>query len=1214
LRVPIPGQILRAAGSVKIGVVLIFIIFVALICGTLLDAKKGMEFADWYVYKSAWFIALLAVFSVNILAAIIVRFPWKNRWGFLLVHCGILVLLAGSIQTFLDGIDEQVTLAEGQDTDRMQLADWGRFTVAREAKPGEKRPQVDIFPFRPGPFDWPDGKTFDGWKEAHGAKLKVLEYYAHARADESWIPAEDKQGEPAVRIAIATAAGKTMIESWLAQEPLGGPGLPKIELISVTSDSMREDFLNPPTKEEDPDGVLSVHYDGRMQRIPVSKNIGKKVALEGSKIEVEIVNYYANAKLRGTAQFESEGDEPKNPILDLKVYLPDEKEPVRELAFAKSPLTSLAAMHGKKIPLRFWYHQPATAAPAGIDFLQTPDGKLHARVGRDGKFVSQGEVKKGSSLEIADNLRLNVLEYLPFAKHKVVPRPVGADSEGKNLPGAALVEVESGGGKQSVWLLRNDPKYGFDLVTLPTERLSIQFGDETLPLGFSLRLLKATCELNPGRMGAAAYRSEVQVIDEPRGIDEQRLIQMNEPLTYGKFTFYQSGYNELSGGEKVSTLRVTYDPGRFLKYLGCWIICIGIALRYIMNSQPYKKVRDILFPSAAKAAPVVAVLLLGISSSFAASPPEAKFDWESWRRLPVQEDGRQKPLDTLARESARSMANRVTVTDPETGQLLGPVARYLTMLFDWQGWDEPAPRHPDGDLAAAYFSSHKPDKWDQAPLLYIDSTELRTALGLAENQKHISPAELKNAKFTDPQTSQTVPFFQWAEAVVRAEKRTPSNLERKGVELANRFREYLADRMGQRLEILPLKGDPQKGWASLAMLMRADFDDKTDPDGALRKAKENFRNARTALHKSDAEAFNRASAEFVATVESLGPNLGDYPSVRQIEREVTYNLWSPFRLAWILASVAVLCGAISRLANSKWLHLASWFIFFASLAAMIVGFTLRGLIASRAPVTNMYESVLSVAFGIAFLGLIYEAFSRKRYVLIAAAALSALVVLFAESCPSICDPRIRPLMPVLRSNFWLFVHVVPIMLSYSAFLVAYLFANASLIGYVVVQIINLLSNDDRPDRTGGLGFIAAVNKPMLKIIRIGVFLLVLGTFLGGWWADFSWGRFWGWDTKETWALITLFFYLFVLHARYVGWLAGFGTAAWSVISFAAVIMTWYGVNFVLNTGMHSYGSGSGGIGLYVLAGLIVQFIILAAATTVYLLTEETEAASPTDGS
>jgi hypothetical protein len=137
---------------------------------------------------------------------------------------------------------------------------------------------------------------------------------------------------------------------------------------------------------------------------------------------------------------------------------------------------------------------------------------------------------------------------------------------------------------------------------------------------------------------------------------------------------------------------------------------------------------------------------------------------------------------------------------------------------------------------------------------------------------------------------------------------------------------------------------------------------------------------------------------------------------------------------------------------------------------------------------------------------------------------------------------------------------------------------------------------------------------MLKIIRIGVFLLVLGTFLGGWWADFSWGRFWGWDTKETWALITLFFYLFVLHARYVGWLAGFGTAAWSVISFAAVIMTWYGVNFVLNTGMHSYGSGSGGIGLYVLAGLIVQFIILAAATTVYLLTEETEAASPTDGS
>jgi ABC-type transport system involved in cytochrome c biogenesis permease subunit len=1186
------SPVLCAAASVKFGVVLIGVIASVLICATLLDAKRGLEFADWYVYKSTWFIALLAVFGVNILAAIIVRFPWKNRWGFFLAHLGILVLLCGSIQTFWDGIDEQLTLAEGEQTDRLPLADWGKFTISREANPGEKKPQIDVFPFRPGPFDWPEGRTFDGWQELHGVKLKVLKYYAHAHADENWIPAKEKGGEPAVRFAIAGPTGKMMPEAWLASEPLGGPGLGKVEIISAPLDSMREDFVNPPSKEDDPDGILAIHCDGRTQRIPVSTNIGKKVALEGSKIEVEIVNYYANAKLRGTAQFESAGDEPKNPVLDLKVYLPDQKEPIRELAFAKSPLMSLAAMHGKETPVRFWYHQPAYAAPAGVDFLRTPDGKLYCRVGRDGKYVSQGAVKKGSSIEIAENLHLNVIEYLPFANHKVVPQPIEPDAGEKNLPGAAaLVEVQADGARQSVWLLRDDPKYGFDLITLPNERLSIQFTDETLPLGFSLKLLKATCEMNPGRMGAAAYRSSVRLIDEPRGIDEEREIQMNEPLTYGKFTFYQSGFNELSGGEKISTLKVTYDPGRFLKYLGCLMICIGIALRYIMNSESYKKLREKFFPSATKALPVLLVILLGVSPAFAATPEEVKFNWEPWRSLPVQDDGRQKPFDTLARESIRAMSNRASLSDPETGQSLDATACLLAMLFDWQGWDQLSPHPPaDSYVFTEYFRSHKPDRWDQAPLLYIDSKELRKALGLAENQKYISPAELNSAKITDPLTSQTTPLVKWAETLSQSNKADPSDLEKKGVDLADRFGKYLGDRMGQRLEILPLKGNPHKQWASLAMLMQAEFDDKTDPDGALRKAKKNFLKARAAYRKSDAKAFAEASAEFIDTIKRLGPDLGEYPTAGNIALEVSYNHWAPFRIAGFLALITLAFALASKFMKSKFVHILAWLIFCASLTAMIVGFTLRSVIAGRAPVTNMYESVLSVAVGVALLGLIYEVLNRKRYLLIAAAGLTALVIIFAESCPSICDPRIRPLMPVLRSNFLLCIHVVPIMLSYAAFAVAWILANVSLGGY--------LGGPASSD------FTSAVGKLMLKIIRIGVFLLTAGTILGGYWADLSWGRFWGWDSKEVWALITLLSYLMILHARYVGWIGGFGTAYWSVKAFVVVIMTWYGVNFVLGTGMHSYGSGSGGIGYYVLAGLILQFLYLLVAMFVHYAREE----------
>jgi cytochrome c biogenesis factor len=95
-------------------------------------------------------------------------------------------------------------------------------------------------------------------------------------------------------------------------------------------------------------------------------------------------------------------------------------------------------------------------------------------------------------------------------------------------------------------------------------------------------------------------------------------------------------------------------------------------------------------------------------------------------------------------------------------------------------------------------------------------------------------------------------------------------------------------------------------------------------------------------------------------------------------------------------------------------------------------------------------------------------------------------------------------------------------------------------------------------------------------MQFGVVLLAAGTILGGVWADYSWGRFWGWDPKEVWALIALLCYVTILHGRFAGWVTQFGFAAWSVIAFLSVIMAWYGVNFVLGVGLHSYGFSSGG--------------------------------------
>ena len=255
--------------------------------------------------------------------------------------------------------------------------------------------------------------------------------------------------------------------------------------------------------------------------------------------------------------------------------------------------------------------------------------------------------------------------------------------------------------------------------------------------------------------------------------------------------------------------------------------------------------------------------------------------------------------------------------------------------------------------------------------------------------------------------------------------------------------------------------------------------------------------------------------------------------------------------------------------------------FGAGVLAMLVGFGMRMAIAGRAPVTNMYESVVFVGFGTAVLGLVFQLIYRKSYVLTAAAAVTALVLILADACPAILDPSIRPLMPVLRSNFWLAIHVMTIMLSYAAFALGLLIGNISL-GFHLRRPANEAA-------------IAVLSKVTYKCLQAGVLLLIIGTFLGASWADYAWGRFWGWDPKEVWALITLLGYLALLHARHIGWVGDFGMAAFSVLCFTLILMAWYGVNFVLGTGLHSYGFGGGGQA-YMVAAVAVQFLYVGAAT------------------
>ena len=534
--------------STKLAVMLLVSLAAVLATATVLEAAKGREWAQWYVYKSPWFMAVVGLLAVNILAATIVRFPWRrDQRGFLLAHAGVLVLLAGAFLSFVAGIEGQLGLEEGQSGDALVMADHNQLAMVWARR---DQPLRSLLTFEPGPTDWPEHTTLR-LDAVDGVKIEILKYYRHARTEEQWIADSSSAGRPVVQVALTTVDGTPMVQQWLTADP---------------------------------------HAD--------------------------------------------------------EVFL----GPVR-LTFQRAP---------------------AALPEAGTQFLQTPDGNLHYRVILDGKIRSHGEATVGSRIRATDQLGLLVVKYLPHARQNIAFFPVGAADNDSTAPEpAALVKVEAGGETHELWLKRADPDYGYQEISTPEGPLAIAFGYETLPLGFSLKLVHFRHEMNPGMMGDASFASSVRVIDKAHNVDRPAEIAMNQPLVYGGFTFYQSSYAESADGKPTSVLTVAYDPGRFLKYLGCLMTCFGVfavfygrSLSLFIAALAGRRRTNASASTVAIAVFALATLAVGSGPALAGEGRVAAFDWRPWRSLPVQDGGRRKPLDTLARETFRTIERQVEFLRP----------------------------------------------------------------------------------------------------------------------------------------------------------------------------------------------------------------------------------------------------------------------------------------------------------------------------------------------------------------------------------------------------------------------------------------------------------------------------------------------------------------------------------------------------------------------
>lgn len=299
------------------------------------------------------------------------------------------------------------------------------------------------------------------------------------------------------------------------------------------------------------------------------------------------------------------------------------------------------------------------------------------------------------------------------------------------------------------------------------------------------------------------------------------------------------------------------------------------------------------------------------------------------------------------------------------------------------------------------------------------------------------------------------------------------------------------------------------------------------------------------------------SIEKTPYLEAHGKQL-TYPSINQLKVETLY-----VRYPWIPLLIALYSiGALCLLFSSKWA------LFFISCAIFFHGFLLgiRCYILERPPVSNMFETVLYVPWVAACTTLLFSSFRKNRLALFAASLCSIILLALTEVAD--LNQNLDQVQAVLDSQFWLIIHVLMVVGSYGIFILAALLGHA----YLILDF----SRRDQIRR------LKELSQLILNALYTGTIMLIGGTILGGIWAAQSWGRFWDWDPKESWAFISSCLYVILIHLYRFHRIKSFGLACGSIIGVMAISFTWYGVNYLLGTGLHSYGFGSGGNGYYYL--------------------------------
>jgi cytochrome c-type biogenesis protein CcsB len=688
-------------------------------------------------------------------------------------------------------------------------------------------------------------------------------------------------------------------------------------------------------------------------------------------------------------------------------------------------------------------------------------------------------------------------------------------------------------------------------LTLNDHDIFMRYGPIRIQLPYRLHLDDFVLRTYPGSDNPASFESHVRLFDEERGVDGTPIrIYMNHPLGYRGYKFFQSSYDRDRQG---TVLSVNRDPGKIPTYFGYTMLTIGFLITitrgiWYRKRDPKTKARTKGNKRKVSAATAGLLALVLVGSPVHAQDQEghnheapghthdpslnflSKPVRDALSILMVQDyQGRLKPLDTLSRESVLKVSKRNHPLGWE------PVDMFLSWL------------------------AH-PGYWFDKPILRVRHPELRIFMGVPESAKHVALKFLVNE-------SGAYRLAGDVEGALRTPDKDRKKVQRKLLSFDERVNVFNMATRGLSLKIFPLPGDDNNRW-----LAPGEFNETVlaAMDPAVREEFQTaFSDLYSGLQTLDDTRILKGTRAIAAIQTKYGQSV--LPSARAQAAELTLNRLQPFTwvtipyliafgilmlaYAWNLARMQ---GKLFKLRHP--LYLLGLIVYFGSVVYHLYAYVLRWIAAGHAPLSNGYESLLFIGLAIGIVGGYYELRSRRGSIG-ALAGLLASVILGVAMLPTF-DAAISPLVPVL-SSFWLIIHVTIITASYG-------FLGLAAVIAMTMLVLHLFKS---PNRMTVRHAIIDLNILHWNVLLAGVAFLTVGTFLGGVWANESWGRYWGWDPKETWSLVTILVYAFVMHFRFVDRLnTPLNLAAGSFLGISSVGMTYFGVNYFLS-GLHSYAQG-----------------------------------------